>query len=1240
METKIIQWNCRGYRKNYPDIQSILQQYQPACVLLQETMLGQSKPSSPRNYALETFSPGVNAIPGTGLAILVRSDSGYRKLDLATQLQAIAVQMRIGDILLTVCNIYISPGEAIRHQDMADLESQLPRPHIMGGDFNGNHLMWGSRNTDQRGKVVETLLLNTDLGLLNSGEPTHFHVQTGTSSAIDLSLCSPDIFPDMRWTVDDDPHGSDHFPIVMEVTSAEPAPAPCHVRYILKRADWETFEALTDMEDIDNELPVDDMTETLTSRIITAASASIPQSKGGTVRHNVPWWTAECTIANVERRRALLRYQRSRSMADKISYKRARAIAQSVKKNAKRESWRKYVSTINKDTPMSVVWKRIRRMKGHKQQHSICLTSGGITTATPVRVAEILADHFADVSNGEHYPAQFMRNKHREEQRPLDFTTVNHEPYNEDLTMTEIFRALTLTSNTSPGPDGVHYKMMRRMHPSALATLLALFNKIWNTQTYPHQWSIATVLAFPKPGKPPTEASSYRPIALTSCIGKLMEKIVNVRLVRFLEANHHIAAEQFGFRRCRGTTDALIRLQNHVVQAKGRNEHTVCVLFDLHKAYDTTWRHGILKSIHRMGIRGNMAQYLRQFLSNRSFRVKVQSSYSEYKTQHEGVPQGSVISCTLFLLALNEITADLPNGVYASLYVDDLVLFASSRYLPALTRRMQDAINRVSQWATTHGFMFSIPKTKALHFRPGRNRDPSPLLTLHNEAIDFVMQARFLGMLLDHNLSWRPHIKQLKTDCMQRMNVLKSLSRLAWGGDRTTLLSLYRSLIRSKLDYGCIIYQSANQRVLATLDPVHNASIILCTGAFRTSPVVSLYAESGEPSLYTRRVQLTLQYLARLRQLPLSPTWVSVCAPHRGRGTFPYNLPSTNDYSAFITETELPPLKVLPTSFSDVATWRLPITAICLGCKYPKKQENSANLLKHLFLEHVHHYHSDSTHIYTDGSKTGDAVGCAAVSPERSINRKLMGETSIYSAELYALTLAMDIINDSPYNNFTIFSDSKSSIQALRAYDSNHPIISQITEQLLLLAQAGKSITLCWVPGHVDITGNDKADTEAKRASTSADRPVNTGVPARDLYPVIKLAVMTHWQRQWTEQQHNKLRELKDTIRPWSSSCCRSRRMETVLCRLRIGHTRLTHGYLMERSAAPYCEYCLVPLTVRHLIAECPSYDVMRHQRYPHLRGKNETDVFRGILAEVPRTKYNLRSLEMFLNQRNILDEL
>ena len=136
-----------------------------------------------------------------------------------------------------------------------------------------------------------------------------------------------------------------------------------------------------------------------------------------------------------------------------------------------------------------------------------------------------------------------------------------------------------------------------------------------------------------------------------------------------------------------------------------------------------------------------------------------------------------------------------------------------------------------------------------------------------------------MGLLFDKKLSFIPHIKALKAKCLKALDVLKVLSNTNWGGDRSVILNLYRSLVRSKLDYGSVVYGSARKSYLKSLDTIHHQGLRPALGALRTSPVESLYAESNEPSLYTRREKLSLQYTTKLAANPKNPAHNCVFNP-------------------------------------------------------------------------------------------------------------------------------------------------------------------------------------------------------------------------------------------------------------------------------------------------------------------------------------------------------------------------
>ena len=189
-----------------------------------------------------------------------------------------------------------------------------------------------------------------------------------------------------------------------------------------------------------------------------------------------------------------------------------------------------------------------------------------------------------------------------------------------------------------------------------------------------------------------------------------------------------------------------------------KKEHVVAVFFDLEKAYDTTWRYGILKDIHKLGLRGRLPTFIENFLADRTMQVRVGSSLSDYYDQEQGVPQGGVLSTTLFSIKINDIVKCLGNLTDCSLYVDDFCICYRSKSMATIERQLQQNLNKIENWATSNGFKFSKSKTQCVHFCQLRKQHDDPVLHLYGSPIPVVEESKFLGILFDRKLSFIPHI--------------------------------------------------------------------------------------------------------------------------------------------------------------------------------------------------------------------------------------------------------------------------------------------------------------------------------------------------------------------------------------------------------------------------------------------------------------------------------------------------
>ena len=473
----------------------------------------------------------------------------------------------------------------------------------------------------------------------------------------------------------------------------------------------------------------------------------------------------------------------------------------------------------------------------------------------------------------------FKNFKPQKKKTKLNFKSNNNEHYNKDFTMKELKKALKKCHDTAVGCDDIHYQFLKHLPFRSLDSLLRIFNQVWHTGTFPDSWKEAVIVPIPKPGKDSTNPANYRPIALTSCICKTMERMINDRLDWFLEKNQLIATVQSGFRKQRGTLDHLVRFETFIGEAFIKKEHAVSIFFDLESAYDTTWKYGIMNDLHDFGIKGRLAYFISAFLNERQFRVRVGDTFSKIHKQEMGVPQGSILSVTLFSVKITNIVKSVCPGVECFLYVDDFCICYRSKHMHTIERQLQQVLNNLSKWSSENGFKFSKTKTKCMHFCQSRQLHLDPELTLDGIQIEVVPEFKFLGLLFDSKLSFIPHINYLSKKCHKALNLLRVVSSMDWGADRKVLLRLYKTHVRSKLDYGCIVYGSTRQSYLRKLDSIHNQGVRLALGAFRTSPVNSLYAEAYEPSLNLRIKKPSLQYYLKLKSNRDNPTHKAVFEP-------------------------------------------------------------------------------------------------------------------------------------------------------------------------------------------------------------------------------------------------------------------------------------------------------------------------------------------------------------------------
>ncbi len=238
-----------------------------------------------------------------------------------------------------------------------------------------------------------------------------------------------------------------------------------------------------------------------------------------------------------------------------------------------------------------------------------------------------------------------------------------NSPLDVPFSFPELKRALKNTKASTPGQDGISYVMLKKLSDESLSIILEFYNRVWEEGVLPKGWKEALIIPIKKPGKDPSNPLNYRPIALTSHLCKLMEKMITDRLMYNMEKNNFFSPYQSGFRRGRGTMDSIIKLESDIRKALINKETIIAVFFDVEKAYDMLWKEGLLIKLDQIGIGGRIYNWIKEFLIERNIKVKVGDYISREGSIENGTPQGSVISPLLFIIMINDVFATIGENI-------------------------------------------------------------------------------------------------------------------------------------------------------------------------------------------------------------------------------------------------------------------------------------------------------------------------------------------------------------------------------------------------------------------------------------------------------------------------------------------------------------------------------------------------------------------------------------------------
>ena len=1259
---KIIQWNADGILSGIEEFKHFINGKEVDIFALQETKLRKQDSIKVPGYTIvrqdRKMEEG-SVTRGGGVLIGIKKDIGFNRVktniidpeDKITESITIEIPTdKKGK--LRISSIYSPPVKSTIENPKIDTFNPDKWPckefDMILTDSNAHSIMWDNSD-DTRGKTLEEWIAKNNMACINTGQPTHTNRSTKNEGAPDTTIVHSSMLDKVSWEVLNELN-SDHYPIMLEYGNSFPkVNAKVRYKWKIQQADWSSYT-----EQIEKSIPckanynnrkATKLEKTLRKKILSAARTHIGTKKVSNTAKG--WMTPEIKEA-ISKRNKL---RKTRGSNREAWIQAGHEVAEMIRQK-RQDMWKEYVEGLDpKDNPAQV-WKTIRSMDGRhpEDRANEALVVDGKAYVEDKDKAERFAETYKSFSK---IPIGKKDQKFRKTVR-LTMKEKTKDENEKRIKMEELDRVINNTkSNKAAGDDMVPYEFLKHLGPKAKEMLLCIYNKCWSGHDLPPQWLKATIRPLLKPGKDPKETKSYRPISLTSCMGKIMEKIIADRLTYILEDRKLINDNQAGFRQNRCTTDQVLKLtQDAIDQIHDRGcNFTTVAFFDYEKAYDKVWREGLLHKIQELGIPQKFQRYIRQFLSSRKATVDINGENSRVFKLDQGLPQGSAISPILFLIFINDIGVDLEEDTMSSLFADDTSVYRQAKVDDTIGKKnpnkeerteirkenetsMQRAVNTITRWAKKWKMSINAGKTKAMIFTTSpEDKEWKPDLKADDVPIEIVPTYKFLGVTADRDLRFLEHVDTIVAKCRKRINILRCLANKDWGNSVDIQSMLYKQYIRPILEYASPAYNSLiSNDTRKKLQRIQNQALRAIASLAKTCPIEFLHLETGIEPIQDRLEKIDDIMWDRYARLPEDDSrkkMIQRNQPARLTTRLGWRNKASDRMKEYSIDREItagpsPPWETFP----NIRFEKVPLEK--------KKSEYSEGELRELTLVKLEEI-ATPYRIYTDGS-TNDKQekGGAGVFIEDQNGNTLLEASypagkmcSSFTGEGVAALKALEWLRDNP-GDATICTDSLSLQETLRTnnWKEKDHWINKIKELLRVISN---KITVLWLPSHCGIRGNDRADDLAKKGSSMNQ----TGIPVT--HDIMKARIK---RRPWKVTHDRAKATYKNRTKPKVEIESRwTRRVRTLYARLRTGHAKelRSYQYKIGISEDPECSCGSKRETIQHLICDCPE---LEEERRKHFDGKvtqnhlvTHPEECRTILAK------KITALETYKNTNEEVDE-
>jgi hypothetical protein len=843
----ILQININGISNKIDELRALINLEKIDIVTVQETKL-RPKTKTPTVNNFTAIRTDRAHKDGGGLLTYVKNDITFTDIKIpqtinvqTTEIQDVRIHLS-NNKTLDIINLYIPPRDT-RDPNHANSDNDITTcmtyilnrdRTILTGDINAHHPLWYSPMTDHRGTLIADLINNSTQLTLNTNTPTRIPTaQNQRPTSPDITTVTDSIYRHAHWTTLD-ALNSDHKPILTRLNTKTnfrlTQNRTSYTNY--HKADWTKFtehieDALTGSTDPDD---IHTGNRILTRLIIDADKYYIPKGK---IRDKCKLLPQPIRL-QIDRRNDIKAQDPLDNRLQQINWDINKAIG-----DHKTRLWKKHLDgQWDHRQNTHLLWKTINGLSNKKPPP---ITNNTIqflnhTAITHKQKADQFTKQFTNT----------VKHATRQTYRRLIRKINQIETTPMTITIDQTIAAIKATkNNNSTGPDDVSIRHLKHLGPTALKYMTRLFNMTLNSNIIPQIWKLAKIIPIPKPNKDASLGTSYRPISLLSPIAKLIEKILHPYLTDNIQPTEH----QHGFKTGHSTVTALHQITNHITTGfnqKRPPKRTITIALDMSKAFDTVNLHTLIDKITTTTIPNTIVKFISNYIRGRKAFTQYNSSSSFQKQFKSGVPQGGVLSPTLF----NIYTSDLPPtppDVTVTTYADDITIYSSdSNYLTA-QQRLQPYLEDVYQWTKDNDLQLNATKTMTTLFTPDPAENSKTLtLQLDGDVLPTVKNPKILGLTFDPKMTFTTHVTNATAKATKTIKILKALTATKWGKQKETLTNTFKTVTRPVLEYASSVWSPMTAPTTTKkLQTVQNAALRVATGCTTDTNINHLHDETN-----------------------------------------------------------------------------------------------------------------------------------------------------------------------------------------------------------------------------------------------------------------------------------------------------------------------------------------------------------------------------------------------------------